>query len=424
VDRGKLVSVVTPVVASSSLCVALAFLASAWSLPPEPNAFDLPAPTGPAPVGTARWVVIDSSRSDPFDPGHPREIEVIAWYPAAARRSPSPPAPYLRAGLDSVRSFASRLGRADLLDDLAQVRTHATLDAAPASTTARLPVLIFNHGYTGPAEASTSLLEDLASHGFAVLSVVHSYEASAARLADGRVVTILDATGKLRGPIQEILDEWQTEDARMADVTNARNREEQLRILRAYLGGLHRTSEALKRWVDDVRAVVDDLPNVSDGTVRRVVQRLDATRFGVFGHSMGGVTAGEFCLDEKRCAAALNLDGIPQYGSMIDRELKRPFLMVYSARPGRLGASDAIYQKSGSPYYRVDVEGTLHVDFSDMTFWPVLRARHITGPLDPTHASDATRAIVREFFDQTLLGRRSALLSGSRVLAGVRVTRP
>ena len=139
---------------------------------------------------------------------------------------------------------------------------------------------------------------------------------------------------------------------------------------------------------------------------------------------MGGVTAGEFCLGEKRCRAALNLDGIPQYGSMIDRELKRPFLMVYSARLGRLGASDAIYQKSGSPYFRVDVEGTLHVDFSDMTFWPVLRERHITGPLDPTHASDATRAIVREFFDQTLLGRPSALLSGSRVLAGVRVTRP
>jgi hypothetical protein len=44
---------------------------------------------------------------------------------------------------------------------------------------------------------------------------------------------------------------------------------------------------------------------------------------------------------------------------MIDRELKRPFLMVYSARQGRIGASDAIYRRSASPYYRVDVDGTL-----------------------------------------------------------------
>jgi dienelactone hydrolase len=389
-----------------------------------PPSFDLPAPTGRAPVGTTRWVVTDASRRDAFDPGRPREIEVIAWYPAAAHKPSSTPAPYLRAGLDSVRSFASRLGRADLLDDFEQIRTHATGDAAPASTAARLTLLIFNHGYTGPAEASTSLLEDLASHGYAVLSVVHSYEAGAARLADGRVVTILDANGKLRAPIQQVLDEWQTEDARMSDVTKADSREEQLRILRAYLGGLHRTGEALKRWVDDVRAVVGDLPNVSVDAARRVTQRVDAARFGVFGHSMGGVTAGEYCLDEKRCAAALNLDGIPQYGSMIDRGLNRPFLMVYSARPGRLGASDAIYRQSASAYYRADVEGTLHVDFSDMTFWPVLRERHITGPLDPVRASDATRAIVREFFDLELLGRPSPLLSGRRTLAGVHITRP
>ena len=47
---------------------------------------------------------------------------------------------------------------------------------------------------------------------------------------------------------------------------------------------------------------------------------------------MGGVMAGEFCLGERRCAAALNLDGSPQYGSMIERTLGRPLMMVYSAR--------------------------------------------------------------------------------------------
>jgi hypothetical protein len=59
----------------------------------------------------------------------------------------------------------------------------------------------------------TALLEDLASYGHLVVSVVHPYEATAATLADGRVVTMLDESGALRGPIRDVLGEWGTEDA-------------------------------------------------------------------------------------------------------------------------------------------------------------------------------------------------------------------
>ena len=38
----------------------------------------------------------------------------------------------------------------------------------------------------------------------------------------------------------------------------------------------------------------------------------------------GGIVAGQFCLDDARCRAVLNLDGDPQYGDMIDRPLARP----------------------------------------------------------------------------------------------------
>ena len=112
-------------------------------------------------------------------------------------------------------------------------------------------------------------------------------------------------------------------------------------------------------------------------------------------------------------AAGLNLDGIPQYGTMIDRLLPHPFLMVYSARPGRTGASDAIYRRAASQYYRVDVGNTLHLDFSDLIFWGgPLRERGALGTLAPARATEITRSIVRQYFDQTLLGRRSPLLDG------------
>ena len=145
----------------------------------------------------------------------------------------------------------------------------------------------------------------------------------------------------------------------------------------------------------------------------QLVARLDMSRAGVFGHSMGGVTAAQFCVEDRRCRAGLNLDGIPQYGTMIDATLPRPFLMVYSARPGRAGASDPIYRRAARPYFRVDVKDTRHLEFSDMAFWGgPLRERPILGSIAPARATAITRAIVRGYFDQELLGRRSSLARG------------
>jgi len=128
---------------------------------------------------------------------------------------------------------------------------------------------------------------------------------------------------------------------------------------------------------------------------------------------MGGVTAAQFCLEDRRCRAGLNLDGIPQYGPMLDASMPRPFLMVYSGRPGRLGASDVVYRSAARRYYRVDVRDTRHLDFCDMTFWGgPLRDRPVLGTLAPERVHAITSAVVREYFDQELLGRRSKLLSG------------
>jgi hypothetical protein len=140
---------------------------------------------------------------------------------------------------------------------------------------------------------------------------------------------------------------------------------------------------------------------------------------------MGGVTAAAFCAADRRCQAALNLDGIPQYGSLVDTPVNRPFMMVYSGRAGRLGASDVIYRRAAKPYQRVDVADTLHLDFSDMGLWGgPLAGRPMFGKLPAARAVAVTRQIVREYFDEQLRGRRSGLLSGRDPIDGVRVHPP
>jgi predicted dienelactone hydrolase len=167
--------------------------------------FELPGPTGPAPVGTTRWVVTDASRRETFASGNaPRQVPVVAWYPVASPPTEQP-APYFREGLVEIRSFARLLGQpATAFDELSSVRTHAALDAPPAASPAKLPVLIFSHGYTGVASAHAALLEDLASHGFVVLSVNHSYESTGAVLDGGRDVSVVDDTGQMRREIRNL----------------------------------------------------------------------------------------------------------------------------------------------------------------------------------------------------------------------------
>lgn len=381
----------------------------------------LPPPDGAFPIGRTQWVVEDRARVDPFTGSSPRHVQVVVWYPAAPTANGST-APYLVSGLDEAHAFGAVFGNRAMFDALGGVATHAIVDAEPQPGTDKLPLLVFSHGYTSVASSSTALLEDLASRGYIVVSIVHPFEAAAAAAGGGTVATMVDAAGKFRAPILDVFAEWKDEDKILGEITAAADDARRLVILRGYLETLRNTHVALRRWVDDTRAVMTALPSLSgDSAVARVMHRADFSRFGVFGHSMGGVTAAEFCLAEPRCAAVLNLDGSPQYGAMIDARLGRPLLMVYSARKGRLGASDVVYSRSASRYYRADVSDTLHLDFTDMVLWPPLRERKALGAIVPERAVAVTRAIVREFFDQELRGRRSPLLAGEQQIPDVTI---
>jgi predicted dienelactone hydrolase len=382
-----------------------------------PAAFELPAPTGNLPVGTTQWVVIDPSRQESFAPGKQREVQVIAWYPAATRTGTT--APYMRNGMEEALSFARLAKLGDAYNGLEFVKTHSALDAPPASTPSRLPVIVFSHGYTGLPSSHTALAEDLASHGWAVLHVIHPYEA-AATLSDGTFVTFTDEKNAMRPGVLEVLKEWGPEGSTMDKVVAATNNAEKEKLLRGYLATLKSTDHVVKRWVLDVKLVLDRLPKTGAGSA--LAARLDLSRLGAAGHSMGGVMAGQFCVEDRRCKAGLNLDGIPQYGTMIERPMPAPFMMVYSGRPGRAGASDVIYSRSASKYYRADVADTLHIDFSEMNFWGgPLRQRGAFGKITPERATELTRLIVRSFFAQEILKQPSTLFSDSQPITGVTV---
>ena len=181
------------------------------------------------------------------------------------------------------------------------------------------------------------------------------------RSSDGTFVTFTDEKNAMRPGIMDVLNEWGPEGATMDKVVAATDDAEKEKLMRGYLATLKNTDQVVKRWMLDVKLVLDRLPKSGAGVGAVVAARsVAARRRRPFdGRRDGGAVL--------RRGSALQggtqLDGIPQYGTMIDTPMPAPFLMVYSGRPGRAGASDLIYRRSASKYYRVDVADTLHIDF-------------------------------------------------------------
>ena len=82
---------------------------------------------------------------------------------------------------------------------LSTVRTNAVSDAPPAGHSRSLPVIVLSPGFIHPRSVLTGLAEDLASHGFVVAGVDHTYESVATAFPDGRVTTCLAREAPRRG---------------------------------------------------------------------------------------------------------------------------------------------------------------------------------------------------------------------------------
>src|SRR6185503_4939299 len=136
----------------------------------------------------------------------------------------------------------------------------------------------FSHGYTSLSSAYTALMEDLASHGYIVLSIVHPYEVAVATPADGRAVTMLDDSGALRQGIRDVFGEWGPEDATMAKVTAASGVEDQRALLREYVSHIPKTDAALRRWVDDTAFVLTSIARADTAGAGRLAGRFDLSR--------------------------------------------------------------------------------------------------------------------------------------------------
>lgn len=368
----------------------------------------LPEPTGTYPVGTTVFSLTDENRMEIYtdDPADHRSLLIRAWYPAQPAGNEEK-AGYWADPAAVRRSLGKQMGvPAFLFYKASKITTHSFLNAPVSGLQSSFPVLIFSHGYTGLETQNTVLMEDLASHGYIVFSISHTYEAVVTLFPDGKKASIFQ-----RKP--EIGDGWDGDYKLYEQKTEDFNLEENPALIQKVLELLPTINQSMRIWSDDISFVVDELEKLNtNGDVPLFAGKLDLERLGAFGHSFGGAASGQFSVQDDRCKAAINMDGL-QWGGLFEKKLTKPLMMMYSDH--NIGdmkpQHDVIYSGSGETVYSVYIKGSFHNDYSDFTLLNLFKKFKVLGPIEGRRMVDITRRYTLAFFNTHVKGEPDALLN-------------
>ncbi|MEV4290699.1 alpha/beta hydrolase [Nonomuraea bangladeshensis] len=325
----------------------------------------LPAPTGAHRVGTTALYLKDASRPDPWNlDADARELKVTLWYPTEQRDGRR--AAYMTPKESELTLRG--LGVAGVPDDtLSRTRTNAVADAAP--TGGKRPLVVLSPGFTKPMSTLTSLAEDLASRGYVVAGIDHTYENHATTLPGGRVAECL-ACDSDSDP--------------------------------GFGAGLVAVRAA------DVSFVLDQLPAKWDGA-----DRIDRSRVAMVGQSIGGAGALATMVKDSRVRAGIDMDGTT-YARIPKSGFSRPFLFLGSPQhvPGGRDTSWERDWKLLTGWKRwLVLAGAEHQSFTDGPLLSgALGVTPASGVLPAARAAELTRTYVAAFLDRHLKGERQPLL--------------
>jgi len=358
---------------------------------------ELPPPTGRFAAGRRIEFWIDSTRKEWIteDTSDYRALMVTIWYPGARKPGLVPAAHTPEPSV--ARDSAGR--------PRAPADTHVThgFDNAPVAHTRQpFPVLLFSHGLGSGGWSYTSLLTDLASHGYVVAAIDHTYDNQVTTFPWGRVA-------------------WDTPRWQRSFTDPVPPGEPPFTHLR------------LGVMAKDASFVLTRLEALAADRRDPLRGRLDLKAVGIFGHSLGGIVPSVACREDRRFRACANLDGnsvgapilfdssgagpTQPFLYLTKRFLPGPFQLARSAMTReeyerfetdrRLCANVALARLTG-PVFTVSITDAHHISFSDLPFDfantpETLPLRH--------RILDTVRGYLRAFFDQTLRGKRNTLFS-------------
>lgn len=350
---------------------ALPLLATLSGILSSAVAKEIPPYSGKYNVGATKQVIA-INEPDVFAPGNvSTSFLVTLFYPTLQEPDVPGTTPYLTKV--TANQFETYLQFPS--GTLGNYTTRVQWDAPFAETLLQdegsdSPTLLFGPGLGGPpCECYTLLLSELASKGFTVAAMDHTYEQPYVLYPNG---------SEYYGPPLEYM--WSNEEA----------------------------LTAIEHRINDTFAFIDAWPKLA----KKLGFASTTDSFGPFGHSIGGAAALAFTqlVDQSLVPAGINLDGA-FWGKLNSSaaDVARPSLLL--GYEGHFNSDDTSwhpYTEAQSSWWRViEVNGSLHHDWSDITFW-----KELDPPVDPVAGNissermvEVETSLVAGFFNWMLWGK-------------------
>jgi pimeloyl-ACP methyl ester carboxylesterase len=242
------------------------------------------------------------------------------------------------------------------------------------------PVILFSHGWNGFNAQNTGQALELASHGYVVVGVQHTYGAVVTVFPNGDVA--LNNPNAL--PDGAPTDEYEAAAQKLAN-----------------------------QWAGDLGFTLDFLKLQNEDSTSPFFESLDLGRVGVYGHSTGGGAAIQFCGADPRCIALLGQDPFmrPVSDEVIDGGVTQPAFFMFSqvwaddfeSRNNEL--FNRFYPNAAQPLGAVAIDGTAHYDFTDLPLLsPLAPQLGLKGPINGKLVTTIVNDYLVSFFDLTLKG--------------------
>lgn len=268
----------------------------------------------------------------------------------------------------------------------------------PKDGKGRFPLIMFSHGAFGVKTSNISLYNELASHGYVVCSIDHTYQCLYTRGEDRRTI-LMDMTY-----MKEMSDE------------------------NAYIDK-QRSYDLYQKWMkirtDDMNFVLDHiLQEVTGLDADTVYTHIDPTKIGVMGHSLGGSASlgiGRMRPDVSAVIALespfmCDITGVKD-GEFVftDTIYPVPLLTVYSDQGWGLlpnapqyAANYALLSTTNPTVSNIHISGVGHLSLTDLALESPLLTRMLNGKrstTDSVYCLKTINKICLDFFDRYLKGK-------------------
>ena len=349
----------------------------------------IPTPSGPYQVGTRIYELTDPARKEIYSgKDETRRFMIQIWYPSEITPSDKQ-APWMANAKIFAPAIATYIHMPSFfLDHLALVKIPAYKESKVAPSDKPYPVVLFSHGWNGFNAQNTSQALELASHGYIVIGIQHTYGAVITVFNDGTVAKNNPSALPAGTPTEE------------------------------YETAAHILSD---QWAGDMGFTLEFMQLQNKDPDSPFNNLIDLGLVGVYGHSTGGGAAIEFCGTDTRCKSLLGMDPFmrPVSYEVIDSGASQPSFFMFSqqwkddvdSRNNEL--FHKFYPNVQIPFGVISIDGTSHYDFADLPLLsPLAPQLGLKGPINGKRVTTIINDYLLSFFDMTLKGETTDLFEG------------